>query len=156
MGLPTIPKLEFIHLRTFREMLKVFLLMVFKANGERYPVESLVNMLMSFQRIIRAEQKRRIARSGLHEVDFDIRKHPFFVEAKKSLAISMENSRNVGANKKRRKVDAITWEQERMMLDHPDHSISTPTGLQMHFALYFLIFLIKGNKELWLLALGGY
>ena len=42
-------KVELLDLQSFGQMLAEFSLMVVKANGKRYPIESLMNILMSFQ-----------------------------------------------------------------------------------------------------------
>lgn len=55
---------------------------------------------------------------------FDIRKNPFFIDANKSLLITMEHSRDEGANKKRRKVDVLIWEQELLILNHELHQVT--------------------------------
>jgi hypothetical protein len=58
--------------------------------------------------------------------------------------------RNSGVNKKTRKVDSLTWEQERRILDHVDHQCNTPKGIQLRTALFcIMIFVIRGVKELY-------
>lgn len=109
-----------------------------------------MGFMMAFNRLLCKEQARRVRRTKILETPFDIMKNPFFISANKSLLKSMEKSRDAGVNKGRRKVDALTWEAERKILDHPLHAITDPRGCQMRFAFYcFVIYLIRGNKELY-------
>ena len=93
----------------------------------------------------------------VNEPPFDIRKNPFFIDCSKSLLLAMEHSRDAGANKKRRKVNAITWEQELLILNHKLHQPTDPRGCQMRFAFFcFVIFLIRGNKEIYKLQVDDF
>ena len=150
LGFCTDVSFENIDLKECGILLSRFFYMVCKSSGELYLIGSLMSMLMDFQRLICKEQERRINESRIVETTFDIRKHSFFGLCRRGLQSALEASRNAGVNKKRRKVGAITWEQERIILDHELHATTNPRGCQMRFGFYcFIIFFICGNKELY-------
>ena len=150
MGIDTSKTIEVLTYDEFRELLLKFFLAVCKSSSKRYPTGSLMGFMKAFNRLLCKEQGHRIRVTKTLEIPFDIMKNPFFIGATKSLLKSMEKSRDVGVNKGRRKVDALTWEAERKILDHPLHAITDPRGCQMRFAFYcFVTYLIQGNRELY-------
>lgn len=147
-------EIEKIPLKTFGEELVKFFLMLCKNSGERYPTVSIMNFFMGFNRILIMEQKRRIIETGIVEPQFCIQSHPWFLGAGRAVLRAMELSRNSGVNKDRRKVDALSYEDEIKILSHPLHQANYPDGVHMRFAYYcFVVFLIRGNTKLYNLLL---
>ena len=157
MRMSTEQKIEEILYSELGGLLPKFLLMCCKCNGERYPLASLISIFMAFQCILYKEQGKQVKQLCINKPSFDIRKNPFFIDCKKSLVIAMEHSRDAGANKKRRKVDALIWEQELLILNHELHQSINPRGCQMRFAFFCsVIFLIWGNKEIYKLQVDDF
>ena len=121
-----------------------------KKNGDRYPIESLMNLYNSFQRIIQRAQKKRIQETNQMEPIFIITEHPFFMSVNRVVNEAMLMSRNAGANKGRRKVNCLTFEDEKKILNHPHHQVTSPRGLQKRIVYYCtIVFLIRGNHKMW-------
>ena len=150
MNIATDIPVEKIPLQELGVILSKFFFMVCKVDGSRYPTESIKNLLMSFNRIILREQKTRINLTGNEEVEFNIQRHPWFVGACRAVQKAMTKSKDLGANKPRRKVDPLTYEQEKLILAHPLHQVTSAHGIHKRMAFYcFIVFLIRGNTELW-------
>ena len=76
-------------------------------------------------------------------------KHPLFIKTTRVVVSSMERSRDARIEFKQRKLEAILFEEEWLMLDHPHNQANYARGAQKRFALYcFIVFLIRGNIEL--------
>ncbi|KAG0578469.1 hypothetical protein KC19_4G025600 [Ceratodon purpureus] len=131
-------------------LLSKFFLMICKDNGQRYPSASLMNLYMSFNRIIGKAQQERARRLGVQEDQFKIQTHPCFQKATQSCHKAMELSRFSGVNKRRKKAACISLEVEKQILAHPEHQATFPTGVQKRLAYYlWTVFLIRGNEEMW-------
>lgn len=99
--------------------------------------------------IVKAQQDR-IKRTGIEEELFKIQTHPCFQKAGQSCQKAMELSRYSGVNKKRKKAACISLEVEKLILSHPEHQATFPTGVQKRLAYYlWTVFLIQGNEEMW-------
>ena len=109
-----------------------------------------MNLYNSFQRIIQRAQRKRIEETNQIEPVFIITEHPFFMSVNRAVNEAMLMSRNAGANKGRRKVSCLSFDDERKILDHPEHQITSPRGLQKRVVYYCtVVFLIRGNNEMW-------
>jgi hypothetical protein len=105
---------------------------------------------MSFNRMIVKAQQERIKKTGIEEELFKIQTHPCFQKAGQSCHKAMELSRYSGVNKKRKKAACISLEVEKLILSHPEHQATFPTGVQKRLAYYlWTVFLIRGNEEMW-------
>ncbi|KAG0571738.1 hypothetical protein KC19_VG038500 [Ceratodon purpureus] len=131
------------------EMLCKSFSMVCKLDGTLYPPAALMNIYMSFNRMICRKQDDRCNLTGVNETRFKITEHPLFMKTTRAVNSAMKKSRDGGVEIKRRKVESITYEEERRMLDHPDNQANFARGAQKRFAMFcFTIFLIRGNSEL--------
>jgi hypothetical protein len=131
------------------EMLCKFFQMVCKLDNSLYPPASLMNIYMSFNRLICRRLDECSCSTGVNEPKFKITEHPLFLKTTRAVNFAMQRSKDVGIELKRRKVEAITYEEERLILDHPENQANHGRGAQKRFALYcFIVFLIQGNTEL--------
>ena len=110
MNIATYIPVEKIPLQELGVILSKFFLMVCKVDGSRYATESIKNLLMSSNRIILREQNTRINLIGNEEVEFNIQRHPWFIGACRAVQKAMTKSKDLGANKPRRKVEPLTYE----------------------------------------------
>ena len=110
MNIATDIPVEKIPLQELGVILSKFFLMVCKVDGSRYATESIKNLLMSSNRIILREQNTRINLIGNEEVEFNIQRHPWFIGACRAVQKAMTKSKDLGANKPRRKVEPLTYE----------------------------------------------
>ena len=132
------------------EMLCKFFSVVCKLDGSLYPPASLMNLYMSFNQMICRAQDDRVCQTNISELEFRITKHPLFIKTTCAVVSSMQKSRDARVEIKRRKVEAISYEEERLMFDHPDNHANFPCSAKKHFVFYsFVVFLMRGNKELY-------
>jgi hypothetical protein len=128
-----------------------------KKDGERFPSQSLKNLLNSIQRILRRKQRARMIETKIYEPLFVIRQHTLFALTCDACLKSMEKSVKEGANLQRRKVDIFTLEHEHLILSHPQHQITDPYGLLMRWVWYCCSeFSIRGANELQKLELRNF
>ena len=149
IGLDSNIPIEDLSFVVLSNLLCKFFSVVCKLDGSLYPLASLMNMYMFFNRMICRSQEDRCCRTNTSEAEFKIMKHPLFIKSTRAVVSSMQRSRAAGVEIKRRKVEAISFEEERLMLDHSDNQANYARGAQKRFALYcFIVFLIRGNSEL--------
>ena len=156
-GMDPSVRLEDIPLQELGQLLARFFFVACKMNKELYPAASLMNLYKSYNRILIRAQDDRVNATGVSEPRFSVMVHPFFINTNKAIQNAMKRSRAVGVGRVRRKVDALTFEQEKRILACAIHQCNTPNGVHKRWAFYcFVVFLVRGHSELYNLRFGDF
>lgn len=107
------------------------------------------SLLRALGRVIRAHQEARIADTQVPEVPFNIMSDVRFKKAQSAVSENIASAGRLGLGKRRKRIDALTLQDEAAMLSLPSYKNTTAKGCSMRFA-YFCTrnFFVRGPADL--------